>query len=303
MVFLGDYVDRVLDGVPVWEKLLQLHENNPNNVILLAGNHESLTLNSWGGGFIGELRKRYGSNQALLDKLAILYSTLPTVLFIVAGKKVIQCCHGGFDLKFNVLEAVKDAIKNNTNIVAIADYRKGNFLVTTSYNKAMEMLAPGDFRNWFTWIDFYAEKKSSWTIGRGIKLGTVATKKYLEVMSDADLALTCIIRGHQHYKKGLKLLGKSGEPQDFRAIISKDSNNNDLKARSKEAYVCSTLPFSALGNVLTFSTATAPMPGGFCLCDDNCFGILSFGAKAVKDIWPYESSWTLSLYEKRVHGV
>lgn len=289
MVFLGDYVDHGTGGISVWNKLMSLYEKNPNNVILLAGNHEDLSINYWGG-FVGELTRAYGNNPVLLSKIAVLYSTLPTVLFIVAGKKIIQCCHGGFDLKFNVLEAVKDAIKNNTDIVAIANYRKSDFLVATDHNEEMEKFIPGDLRSWFSWVDFSGKEKSSWTIGRGIKLGTVATQKYLEVMSDADLALTCIIRGHQHYGAGFKLLGKIGDPQDYRNVVLKDMNNNDLAARSNETYVCSTLPFSALGNVLTFSTAVGNTGNSFFLCYDNCFGILKI------------NSWTLSFYEKRVHG-
>ena len=290
MVFLGDYVDHGTGGILVWNKLMQLYEKNPNNVILLAGNHESLSINYWGG-FVGELTRAYPNNPVLLSKIAVLYSTLPTVLFIVVGKKIIQCCHGGFDLKFNVLDAIKDSIKNNTNILAIADYRKSDFLVATDHNEAMEKLAPGDLRSWFSWIDFLGEEKSLWGFGRGIKLGAGATKKYIETMSDDDFSLACIIRGHQHYGAGFKLLGKIGDPQDYRNIVLKDMNDNDLVTRSKGAYICSPLAFSALGNVLTFSMATGNRGNSFFLCYDNCFGILKI------------NSWTLSIYEKRVHGV
>lgn len=289
MVFLGDYVDHGTGGISVWNKLMTLHEKNPNNVILLAGNHESVSLNLWGG-FWSELTHAYGTCTALLSKIAVLYSTLPTVLFIVAGKKIIQCCHGGFDLKFNVLDAVKDSIKNNTNILAIADYRKNDFWVSTDHNEAMEKHAQGDLRSWFSWIDFGGEEKSLWSFGRGIKLGTAATKKYITTMSDDSFSLACIIRGHQHYGAGFKLLGKIGDPQDYRNIVSKDMNNNDLAARSKMAYVCSPLAFSSLGNVLTFSTATGNKGNSFFLCYDNCFGMLKI------------NSWTLTIYEKRVHG-
>jgi len=51
ILFLGDYVDRGVQGTEVLKKLFQLKLREPENVFLLRGNHETIDMNFFYGFF------------------------------------------------------------------------------------------------------------------------------------------------------------------------------------------------------------------------------------------------------------
>ncbi|MEM4189628.1 MAG: metallophosphoesterase, partial [Candidatus Caldarchaeum sp.] len=59
IVFLGDYVDRGPYQLENLETLFERKVSNPNTCILLRGNHETLTMNTYYG-FLDTATRRYG---------------------------------------------------------------------------------------------------------------------------------------------------------------------------------------------------------------------------------------------------
>ena len=60
ILFLGDYVDRGLQGTEVLLSLFQLKIEDPEHVFLLRGNHESVEMNIYYGFF-----EEIGSDQGI----------------------------------------------------------------------------------------------------------------------------------------------------------------------------------------------------------------------------------------------
>ncbi|MEB3780746.1 MAG: metallophosphoesterase [Desulfurococcales archaeon] len=88
LVFLGDYVDRGPLGVENLKTVLEAFISNPNRVLILRGNHESLYMNQ-NYGFYGEVLDKLGSG--LLNDIDRLYNLLPYIA-IVNGYLLV---HGG----------------------------------------------------------------------------------------------------------------------------------------------------------------------------------------------------------------
>lgn len=95
LVFLGDYTDRGMHGVEVLYTLMRLQLANPDQVILVRGNHEDLHLVARYG-FLAELAAKFGRS---VDprRVVRLYDFLPAVLYVVGGSDAIQCNHGGLE--------------------------------------------------------------------------------------------------------------------------------------------------------------------------------------------------------------
>ncbi|MBX3743726.1 MAG: serine/threonine protein phosphatase [Verrucomicrobiae bacterium] len=95
MVFLGDYTDRGMHGVEVLYTLMRLQLANPEQVVLVRGNHEDLNLVARYG-FLAELAAKFGRS---VDprRVVRLYDFLPAVLYLAGGPDVIQCNHGGLE--------------------------------------------------------------------------------------------------------------------------------------------------------------------------------------------------------------
>lgn len=99
-VFLGDFADKESHGTELLYLLMKLHNQNPEHVFLLRGNHEDAAVNKT---FRKELSKKYSDlDQITLKKIFCLYDHLPVALFagirnsddVING---IQFCHAGFE--------------------------------------------------------------------------------------------------------------------------------------------------------------------------------------------------------------
>ncbi len=99
LVFLGDYTDRGRHGVEVLYTILRLKLASPDQVWLVRGNHEDLSLVSRYG-FLAEATAKFGRD---LDarRLVRLYDFLPAVLYLATGTNVLQCNHGGLEPGFD----------------------------------------------------------------------------------------------------------------------------------------------------------------------------------------------------------
>jgi hypothetical protein len=101
LIYLGDCVDRGCYGLEVLYILMRLKAANPDNVILIRGNHEDEHINRTVPyvRFHDELTQKQFRQK---NKLYRLYDMLPPVLYIGSGNEddraFIMCCHGGLEI-------------------------------------------------------------------------------------------------------------------------------------------------------------------------------------------------------------
>lgn len=100
ILFLGDYVDRGNYGIEVLYTLWRLKVENPENVIMVRGNHEDILLNL-NYGFVKEFLKKFPQKDSLLSSIDGFYKLLPCVVYLGCPVKEVinyfQCCHGGME--------------------------------------------------------------------------------------------------------------------------------------------------------------------------------------------------------------
>lgn len=89
-LFLGDYVDRGIDGVDICLLLFCFKILYPNNIFLLRGNHEFADICGIYG-FLNECEKKHVNFSAFIEA----FGWLP-IAAVVSEK--IFCCHGGLSL-------------------------------------------------------------------------------------------------------------------------------------------------------------------------------------------------------------
>lgn len=87
ILFLGDYVDRGFQGTEVLLRLFQLKIEDPKNIFLLRGNHESIEMNVYYGFF-----EEVGSDQEFLLRVSRTYEKM-SVAAVLSGHTF--CVHGG----------------------------------------------------------------------------------------------------------------------------------------------------------------------------------------------------------------
>lgn len=90
-LFLGDYVDRGSCGTEVLTLLFALKAKYPNNIFLLRGNHETLSLTHVYG-FEKEISAPEKYNMDLYYRICEAFEELP--ICAIVGKKIF-CVHGG----------------------------------------------------------------------------------------------------------------------------------------------------------------------------------------------------------------
>jgi diadenosine tetraphosphatase ApaH/serine/threonine PP2A family protein phosphatase len=89
ILFLGDYVDRGVEGTEVLLRLFQLKIEDPEHVFLLRGNHETIEMNLYYG-FYEEI----GFDQEFLFMVNRTYEKMPVVAVL---SKHTFCVHGGIN--------------------------------------------------------------------------------------------------------------------------------------------------------------------------------------------------------------
>lgn len=87
ILFLGDYVDRGPKGVEVLLELFRLKLREPENVLLLRGNHETVEMNLYYGFF-----QETGFDEQFLQKITRTFELMPVAAVLRGGT---FCVHGG----------------------------------------------------------------------------------------------------------------------------------------------------------------------------------------------------------------
>lgn len=193
--FLGDYTDRGPCGTEVLYALALFANENPNNVVLHRGNHETNTQNGFGvDAFWNELSKKY-SRGRFPAKFAVLtfYEHLPLATYLICGKNIIHCSHAGYSKQDTLM----------------------TFVANPSHH--FELISQEQVIN-FVWDDFtgnlgeYFSKKPNASrnfVGDFVGVGKVQEdlarcNNWLNDQN-SELQIKCLFRGHQDSGFGLAL--------------------------------------------------------------------------------------------------
>lgn len=100
ILFLGDYVDRGLQGTEVLIELFKMKLEEPENVFLLRGNHETVDMNIYYGFF-----EEIGFDRDFLLELSRTYDRFPVAAVV---SKHTFCVHGGINGTENIDTITKE---------------------------------------------------------------------------------------------------------------------------------------------------------------------------------------------------
>lgn len=106
LVFLGDYVDRGSNTMEVLQLLITLRVENPEQVILIRGNHESIHMNVYyakGDQNFQQYLSDKGESAKNSSLLTLFYQTLPLTVYLSeqngqGERQYVQFTHGLFEL-------------------------------------------------------------------------------------------------------------------------------------------------------------------------------------------------------------
>jgi len=110
IAFLGDFIDRGSHQIEVLQSLIERKIQEPNNVILIRGNHEETTICS-NYGFLTELKK--AKMEDLFPEIEQLFGELPVFLHL---KNYAVMAHGGIPLEKNRVVQLDEIKKIPGNI-------------------------------------------------------------------------------------------------------------------------------------------------------------------------------------------
>ena len=252
LVFTGDYTDRGLDGIQVWNILCALKQANPEKVFILRGNHEEVSMNT-AYGFVADIKTTITNKESIstiLDTLKATYDLMPQALFLGVRKpddgKVdfVMFCHGSIarDSTTSIRQVLQDALKHD------------NTLITKD---------AGNSTQCFMWGDLTADtSKQGMPARQGCTYETRrSTFQYFNNLAyEAAYNIAALMRGHQHQPGGiLKLKALAG---------SKESHWDVLK--NNEIIPCK-------GNVFMFMSC--PEGLWFAGLKEDSFGILNYNTQ------------------------
>lgn len=245
MIFLGDYTDRGNYGAEVLYTLMRLKIANPDNVIMVRGNHEDYDINK-AYGFIEELKVKFPDIKDLVvSKIIRIYDLLPVALYLgcssKTGKNFIQCCHGGIEQGFNPQQLIDSDEKiryqwlGKLNQKTALNLNKKISVDPTAIAKFADF-QPTDFsRIGFMWNDFHVDpkKKLSYREGRGFEYSKDVTLDVLNASSTTNNRIRGVFRAHQHSPSRtpmmvslLDLTGKSFENWGVSKLWEKNQTKN-----------------------------------------------------------------------------
>lgn len=216
LILLGDYSDRGRQSCDVWNILMMLKKLNPDNVIIIRGNHETLHMAQ--EHFLTEWIQQFCYNESFhvqQEKLSKLFESLPQAVLlgipttphdsIIEQYKFFLFCHGGIDPTVSFERAI---------CKTIASYKKTG--LHEAHNFLLNLRCPEG--SGLLWTDFEAnntvdEEARSFLSNRGFGMRTFNTTAVLEYLErhrshapEHDYSLDGIVRGHQHLRGGINRL-------------------------------------------------------------------------------------------------
>ncbi|ELP86604.1 serine/threonine protein phosphatase 4 catalytic subunit, putative [Entamoeba invadens IP1] len=100
-IFMGDFVDRGVNGIEVFQLLLALKIRYPKRITLLRGNHETRQI-SQTYGFYEECLKKFGSPE--MWKMCCDLFDMLSLSAVIDGK--IVCVHGGLSPEIKTIDDI-----------------------------------------------------------------------------------------------------------------------------------------------------------------------------------------------------
>lgn len=217
LIFLGDFVDRGYYNVEVLYILMRLHIANPQNVILIRGNHEDINVNS--NAHIGIIKQMNHLNYHIPSILYRLYDMLPIAAYLGCGnnhdRPYIMCCHGGPEI--GVSPAALITAPNTITHMRIhnVDRLSAFKSMPKSWHMPIIQKTPKRSRNSFNvvtptypdylgfmWNDFIDTDDTellAYNPSRGYKLGKKITQYLIARDGGPNRQIKAIFRGHQHH--------------------------------------------------------------------------------------------------------
>lgn len=210
LIFLGDYTDRGPCGVEVLYALFRLKVANPDQVILLRGNHEDAYVNECPRFFSAELKNKFGltTRTDRQEFIYNLYELFPVALYLGTPKNdYIVLSHGGLEIGFDPAALLKAPASTLFMSIETLDRTKALALLNTKdnllkvtfgnkYNAKNANIRPTSPRDLhFLWNDF---RKELYTTEN---LFHEAGWQYGELLTQAVLKrdnVKALIRGHNH---------------------------------------------------------------------------------------------------------
>jgi len=216
-IFLGDYTDGWLYGSEVLYTILRFKIANPENVILLRGNHEDLVQNKMHG-FKKEFFKKfaYKKNKKLkkFGRLGVVYNLLPSAVYLGVPSvdkrftNYLLFFHGGLEPRFNphcLLAKKGDCLyqwlyKHDTSW--FKGFKSRIYDKTFKYSSCAKRIG-------FMWNDFIVDESQRKKIIKShrrypglYKFSKGMTEKFLHACScENKYKVRAIFRGHQHSHK------------------------------------------------------------------------------------------------------
>jgi hypothetical protein len=183
IIFLGDIVDRGPYSVELLLLTLYLKKNNPDQVIIINGNHEDYYMHNATQGvemLSSEARLQFGDRHPAVAEITRLLYFLPSTVFLNYNNEWHHLSHGAFDIKHGVnSDILRNWLGDNTSYIVAepTDWGHGGYQTHDS--------------KWGDFDQLYRGYITDDHNGRN-KFGSMITKKYLEYNN-----IKCIIRGHQ----------------------------------------------------------------------------------------------------------
>ncbi|HJZ24602.1 MAG TPA: metallophosphoesterase family protein [Candidatus Babeliales bacterium] len=235
-IFLGDYVDRGPDSKGVLNLLLQLKMANPHApVILLRGNHEAPGINGRYG-FSDELQASFPQFwQRLWGKSNALFSMFPVVLYLETAHvphDILQCSHGliefGYDpralllgsrdIQYQLLNGVNRGTMYHNLTARYPEIRNDLRDIVRHNDHLKNARDLNEESHGFMWHDVQLNPhiSSAYQPGRGWAWSGLLVQRFFDYLSDHQIRIHGVIRGHQHYDNALgnmfnRLLNNAGK--------------------------------------------------------------------------------------------
>lgn len=176
-LFLGDYVDRGTESIPVLVLLLCLKLLHCENILLLRGNHESSNIARYYG-FYDECQ-RYYPGGTVFDMFVKLFDSLPFAALIEGS---IFCVHGGISPELRCFDDI-------TNLQRPSSVECKGLLCDLLWSDPCEEESS---------VGFFPNEER----GVSVKFGLDTVERFLK-----DNSIDLICRAHQVQPGGYSFLG------------------------------------------------------------------------------------------------
>lgn len=215
LMYLGDCVDKGCYGLEVLYTLMRLKTTNPDNVILVRGNHEDAHINKIATpiGFDDELTQKQFKHR---NRLYRLYDMMPPIVYLGSGsatnRAYVMCCHGGLEIGITPQNLL--AAPDHVTFMALTKMNRADMIkaLSADMQEALNDLVPPHSRRNCTLKSAHADcfgymysnfliddpnkivhdNKGCWWYGRDL------TRTLLERDGGPERRIQSILRAHQH---------------------------------------------------------------------------------------------------------